>query len=87
MRDLRGVLDREKASIGVLLTIQEPTRPMTTEAASAGFYESPWGTKHPRLQIFTVAQLLDGEMPSFPPSRDIRTHKKAKRFKPKPGDV
>ena len=38
VRDLKGVLDREKAPIGVFLTLQEPTRPMEKEAASAGFH-------------------------------------------------
>jgi hypothetical protein len=33
---------------------------MEAEAAAAGFYESPWGT-HPRLQILTIAELLEGE--------------------------
>lgn len=77
VRDLRGVLDREQAAIGVLLTLQAPTRPMTTEAASVGFYESPWGTTHPKLQILTVDDLLSGKMPDFPPTRDLRTFKKA----------
>ena len=48
LRDLRGVIDREDAQIGVLISLQVPTKPMRVEAASAGFYESPWG-KHPRL--------------------------------------
>ena len=39
VRDLRGVLDREKAAIGILISLQPPTAPMETEAASAGFYE------------------------------------------------
>jgi DNA modification methylase len=43
VRDLRGVVEREKAAIGVLLSLDEPTKPMRTEAASAGFYASPWG--------------------------------------------
>jgi hypothetical protein len=43
LRDLRGVLDREHAEIGVLLCMEEPTGPMRKEAASAGFYKSPWG--------------------------------------------
>lgn len=38
VRDLKGVLDREKAPIGVFLTLEPPTRPMEKEAASAGFY-------------------------------------------------
>jgi len=47
VRDLYGVESREKAEIGVLITIGKPTREMKKEAASAGFYESPWG-KYPR---------------------------------------
>ena len=47
VRDLRGVVDREKAEIGVLITLEDATRPMLTEAASADFYKSPWGS-HPR---------------------------------------
>ena len=46
VRDLRGVIDREKAEIGVSLTLQESTQPMRTEASGAGFYQSAWG-KHP----------------------------------------
>ncbi len=93
VRDLRGVLDREKAAIGVLLTMEEPTKPMRQEAASAGFYESGWkdsagaSTKHPRIQILTVAELLGGKGIDAPPSRDIRTHKAAPRVKAKPRDT
>ena len=62
VRDLRGVVEREKAEMGALICLQEPTQPMRTEAAEAGFYTSPWaGTKHPRLQIVTVRELLEGK--------------------------
>jgi NACHT-associated inactive Restriction Endonuclease 1 len=37
VRDLRGVIEREKAAIGVLITMEEPTKPMVKEAAEAGF--------------------------------------------------
>jgi DNA modification methylase len=84
LRDLRGVIDREKAQIGVLIAMKDPTGPMRAEAAGAGFYESPWGTKHPRLQILTVADLLDGKKIDMPPSRDMRTFKKAPKAKAKP---
>src|SRR5262245_11767236 len=57
--------------------MQEPTGPIRTEAASAGSYDSPWGTKHPRLQVDTVAGLLAGRKLDLPPSRDFRTFKKA----------
>ena len=68
VRDLRGVIEREKAAIGVLLTLDEPTKAMRTEAVSAGFYTSPWGT-HPRLQIVTVGELLEGKRIDMPPIR------------------
>jgi len=86
VRDLHGVVEREKAAVGVLIAMQEPTQGMRTEAASAGFYESPWGTKHPRLQIFTVQELLEGKKIDMPPTRDVRTFKKAPKAKGNPGD-
>lgn len=61
VRDLRGVIEREKAAIGVLISLEEPTRDMKREAASGGFYHSDYkGTEHPRIQIVTIEQLLEG---------------------------
>ena len=79
MRDLRGVLDRERAEMGVLISLDEPTGPMRTEAASAGFYESPAqpGKLHSRLQLLTVAELLDGKAIDLPPVRHETTFKLA----------
>jgi site-specific DNA-methyltransferase (adenine-specific) len=77
IRDLRGVIEREKAAVGVLLTLEGPTRPMETEAAAAGFYKSPWGN-HPRLQILTIEDLLKGKKIDYPPARQVNvTFKKA----------
>jgi site-specific DNA-methyltransferase (adenine-specific) len=63
---LVGVLQREGAQIGVLLTMHEPTQPMRAEAASAGFYKSPWGGSHPRIQLITVADALEGKKIDYP---------------------
>ena len=61
VRDLRGVIEREGAAMGVLITLDPPSQPMKSEAASAGFYASPgWGRDYPRLQILTVEGLLAG---------------------------
>jgi len=76
VRDLRGVIEREKAEIGVLLTMEEPTSPMRKEAANAGFYKSPWG-QHPRLQILTVEDLLTGKAIDRPPAQTSVTYKRA----------
>jgi len=84
VRDLRGVVERENAAIGVLITLQEPARTMKAEAAGAGFYDSPWGTRHPRLQVFTIEELLKGQRIDLPPSGDVRTFKKAPKAKRKP---
>jgi DNA modification methylase len=79
VRDLKGVLEREEASIGVLISMQEPTADMKTEAVTAGFYESAtWGRKYPKLQLFTVAELLAGKKVEMPPIRQVgATFKKA----------
>jgi hypothetical protein len=73
VRDLRGVVEREQAQIGVLISMQEPTQPMRSEAAEAGFYVSPtWSDrKFPRIQLLTVAELLDGKRINYPPSRQV----------------
>ncbi len=85
VRSLVAVLTREKASIGVLLTMEEPTGPMRKESASAGFYESPWGNKkHPKVQILTIEELLDGRGIDMPPIRHTSTtFKRAPRAKGK----
>jgi len=73
VRDLRGVLDREKAAIGILISLQPPTSQMETEAASTGFYEHKTNRqKYPRLQLRTVKELMEGkgiERPSPSPPR------------------
>ncbi len=60
VRDLIGVLTREKASIGVYISFEEPTGPMKREAAEAGFYTSADGSKYPRVQLLTIRGLLEG---------------------------
>lgn len=86
LRAVSHVLEREKAEIGVLISIEEPSQKMRADAASVGFYQSPWGTAHPRLQILTIAELLEGWRVDMPPSLDFRTFKKAPKAKRPPRD-
>lgn len=65
VRDLGFVVKREKAQMGVFITLAEPTKPMLTEAVKEGFYDTPYG-KYPRLQIITVEELLNGKQPHIP---------------------
>lgn len=57
IRDLRGVLERERAALGALICMEEPTKPMRAEAAAAGMVKTAWGP-YPRIQICSVAELL-----------------------------
>jgi DNA modification methylase len=62
VRDLRGVLDREKAAIGVLISLQPPTKEMVAEAVSTGFYVHKVNQQqYPRLQLRTVKELMEGK--------------------------
>jgi len=81
VRELRGVMSREGAAMGVLLTLQNPTQAMLVEAAKAGFYESPWG-QHPRIQIITAEQVLDGRGIDYP-GANLSAVKKARRAPPR----
>ena len=82
IRDLVGTLDRESAAIGVFLTLEEPTRDMRTEAATAGFYHSPgWNQKYPRIQVLTVKSLLDGTARLEMPPAEFTTFKQAQQVK------
>jgi len=80
IRDLKGVLKRERAVIGAFLTLDQPTKPMITEACSAGFYEPANfpGRKFPRIQILTIEELLQGKKIEYQSLRDF-TFKEAQR--------
>jgi DNA modification methylase len=78
--DLKNTVEREKAEIGLFVTLAPPTKPMIVEAASAGFYESPAHGAFPKIQILSIEGLLSGkETPLYPDlSRGGLTFKKAK---------
>mgnify|MGYP003374274477 CR=1 FL=1 len=80
VRDLKGVIEREKAQIGIFVTLAPPSKPMTVEAVSAGYYESPHHGKYPKIQILTIEGLLSGrERPLYPDMSGGLTFKKAQR--------
>jgi site-specific DNA-methyltransferase (adenine-specific) len=65
VRDLKGTMEREKAALGLFLTLNSPSREMTKEAAAAGLYETG-GLKVPRLQVLTAREILEGKRPKIP---------------------
>jgi adenine specific DNA methylase Mod len=84
VKDLIATVEREKAAIGLFVTLAEPTKPMVTEAVSAGFYKSPKGDV-PKIQILTIDDLLSGKAKPqyFDMSSGVYNFKKAKVEKQK----
>jgi site-specific DNA-methyltransferase (adenine-specific) len=68
VRELSGVVQREPdATMGILITLADPTKAMLSDAAGAGFVEKSAHGRLPRVQIVTIADLLDGRFPKMPP--------------------
>ena len=86
IRDLKGVLEREDAEIGVFITLNPPTRTMQAEAVSTGFYEPEHfpDLRFPRLQILTIEELLDGKEAEYPRVAPAATFRRAPRRRPPP---
>jgi site-specific DNA-methyltransferase (adenine-specific) len=84
VRDLLGTIERERAAMGVLITLEEPTRDMLTDAADAGRYRSEfWGRDYPRIQVLTIEQLFGGKRVDMP--TPYGTFKQAPRVNNNPG--
>lgn len=65
IRELIAVVDRERAKIGVYISLEPQTEPMKREAAGAGLYDGPTG-KVPKIQLFTIEELFAGRKPQVP---------------------
>jgi site-specific DNA-methyltransferase (adenine-specific) len=67
IRELRDVVNRQKAAIGLFLTLEEPTSEMVKEVKATDPYVSlRWEREYPRIQILTIEQLLRGKRPDMP---------------------
>ncbi len=78
--DLVTAVAREKAAMGLFITLEPSTEPMRKEALSAGYYRSEgWNTDYPKIQIVTVEELLHGKGIDMPQTRGA--FKQAERVK------
>jgi site-specific DNA-methyltransferase (adenine-specific) len=82
IRDLAHVVDREKAKLGLFITLAEPTDPMRKEALKEGYFETETGRKFLKVQITTIEELLTGKGPDLP-SPDPSQFAKAAQEAPK----
>ncbi len=78
---LKGDMEREKAEIGLFITLQPPSRPMESEAVSAGFYtpEHYPDSHYPRVQILTIEELLNSAQAQYPRLAPDATFRRAQR--------
>lgn len=82
VRAFGNVCKREKAEIGLFVTLSKPTSGMKSDAAAEGFYTyaDRSDRKVPRMQILTIEDLLDGKARAeHPDQRPDVNFKKAKR--------
>ena len=86
VRDLLGAVGTQKAELGVLITIAEPTRGMKDAADHAGTYTWPVNDQaFPKIQLVTIADLLAGKRPQMPPT--LTPYIQAKRHRPAPNQL
>ena len=78
---LKGDMERERAEIGLFITLNPPTRPMQDEEAAAGFYapEHYPDSLYPRVQILTIEELLAGKRAEYPRLAPDATFRQAPR--------
>jgi hypothetical protein len=61
MSDFCHVITREKAAMGFFLCLGDAvTKPMLDEATKQGFWTDAGGRDYPKVQILSVADLLEG---------------------------
>jgi len=72
VRDFRGVLDREKAEMGLFICLYRATAAMVSEAASCGYADTVHGDI-PRLQIVAIEDWFSGKIPKLPPLEHLPT--------------
>lgn len=65
IRELGGMLGKGKVEICLLLTLEKPSKKMLADALSFGNHTYPGGLEFPRIQILTIAELLDGKKPEY----------------------
>src|SRR5258706_8296192 len=79
VRSVLAVRERDGAEIALFISLEEPTKGMVKDAATAGFYESPNGKKYPRVQLLTIDGLLRNkqraEHPDYLPDLNFKKAK------------
>jgi hypothetical protein len=69
VRDLAGTVEAKRGQMGLLVTLEKPTREMVDAAQHAGLNTWPWnGVIYPKVQTISVPERLADQTPNLPPS-------------------
>jgi site-specific DNA-methyltransferase (adenine-specific) len=80
IQELVSAVEKEKAAMGLLISLNKPSLGMITDSVHAGSYNSElWNKEFLRIQIRTVFELLEGKTFDIPPTYSLL--KKAARVK------
>lgn len=84
IRDFCHVIGREKAAMGIFITLEEPTKPMIKEAKMMGEYINPLThQEYPKLQIITIREILSGNRMDLPQAVEVlKDAEKRRRVQP-----
>ncbi|MCL1831653.1 MAG: restriction endonuclease [Oscillospiraceae bacterium] len=77
IREFCRVVEREKAAIGIFITLEKPTKDMIAEAAIAGVYKNAHISDVPKIQIVTVTEIMNGNRMILPAADVIKSAKAA----------
>ncbi len=82
IRDLAGIVEKQGAAMGLLISLNKPTLSVITESVHAGSYESElWHRKFLKIQIRSVAELLEGKSFDIPQPYSLLKKASAKKEK------
>lgn len=88
IQQLKGAMETSGASMGLFITLDEPTGPMKQEATIAGVYHSEVsGRDYPKIQIITIRELLEEHRKPELPLLVLPTFQQAERIQQSPGQA
>jgi hypothetical protein len=65
VRIFGNAVENEKAVMGIVISMEDPSKSALSEAAKKGVYKSEWGV-FPRVQICTIKDLMQEVKPKIP---------------------
>ncbi|MEM9452440.1 MAG: DNA methyltransferase, partial [Cyanobacteria bacterium P01_E01_bin.6] len=72
IRDLQGTMTRERAEMGLFITLKKPSSAMVKEAKAAGnFHHEVMNRDYPCIDIVTIQDILEGERLEIPLSLEV----------------